>query len=463
LAARAAMSLAKNLLSNEQVNKAIEYINTILKANPEYFGKDIPRSLELAKLFNQKGQFDISASIYEDTFAKMSKLDPSYEETLKDLALVLSHINRSSDAKKYLDLYMDDYLDGKYLDEIKKASDEVFFALGDNNASFLHQRYTDLMKQYANKDENIANKALDEDVALYYKEGNFSAILAYKDLIESKKIPNATQFLEKAAINDLKNAIKADNCINAANIFMRFSAYDIGQKIENKKQMLACLIRTSNVEQALDYIDKNYNEDSIFYGLQKASILFDNKQYPQVIKISKDIANSRILKSDDENFKAYYLQFLSLLRLNDYNQAIKILQILESFPMNFSMVEAYDALLSYANDHNMQTTILTYAPKAIDYQNFKGINLFSPNLEFMYLDTLAKINKNEESLAVLTDLLKLKLSDKDKARALYIQALTYERMQNIQAEKEILKQCLEIKSVSNWQNLCKSKNQILNQ
>ncbi|MBX2035880.1 flagellar protein, partial [Campylobacter jejuni] len=89
-------------------------------------------------------------------------------------------------------------------------------------------------------------------------------------------------------------------CINAANIFMRFSAYDIGQKIENKKQMLACLIRTSNVEQALDYIDKNYNEDSIFYGLQKASILFDNKQYPQVIKISKDIANSRILKSDDE-------------------------------------------------------------------------------------------------------------------------------------------------------------------
>ncbi|EDO8299663.1 flagellar protein [Campylobacter jejuni] len=463
LAARAAMSLAKNLLSNEQVNKAIEYINTILKANPEYFGKDIPRSLELAKLFNQKGQFDISASIYEDAFAKMSKLDPSYEETLKDLALVLSHTNRSSDAKKYLDLYMDDYLDGKYLDEIKKASDEVFFALGDNNASFLHQRYTDLMKQYANKDENIANKALDEDVALYYKEGNFSAILAYKDLIESKKIPNATQFLEKAAINDLKNAIKADNCIDAANIFMRFSAYDIGQKIENKKQMLACLIRTSNVEQALDYIDKNYNEDSIFYGLQKVSILFDNKQYPQVIKISKDIANSRILKSDDENFKAYYLQFLSLLRLNDYNQAIKILQILESFPMNFSMVEAYDALLSYANDHNMQTTILTYAPKAIDYQNFKGINLFSPNLEFIYLDALTKINKNEESLAVLTDLLKLKLSDEDRARALYIQALTYERMQNIQAEKESLKQCLEIKSASNWQNLCKSKNQILNQ
>ncbi|MQL31179.1 flagellar protein, partial [Escherichia coli] len=133
----------------------------------------------------------------------------------------------------------------------------------------------------------------------------------------------------------------------------------------------------------------NHNEDSIFYGLQKASILYDNKQYPLALNIAREIANSRILKSDEENFKAYYLQFLSYLKMDDYNMAIKILQNLESFPMNFTMVEAYDKLLSYGNDHNMQTTILTYAPKAIDYQNLKGINLFSPNLEFIYLDTLA--------------------------------------------------------------------------
>ncbi|EAL6089973.1 flagellar protein, partial [Campylobacter coli] len=110
-----------------------------------------------------------------------------------------------------------------------------------------------------------------------------------------------------------------------------------------------------------------------------------------------------------------------------------------------------------------QTTILTYAPKAIDYQNLKGINLFSPNLEFIYLDTLAKTNQNQEALAVLIDLLKLKLSDEDRARALYIQSMTYERMQNTQAQKESLKQCLELKTTSNWQNLCRDKNQILAQ
>ncbi|ECC0591169.1 DUF7494 domain-containing protein [Campylobacter coli] len=463
LAARAAMSLIKDYLANNQIDKAVQYVNTILKANPEYFPKDMFRSLELAKLFNQHKQYDISASIYEDVFVKMPKIDDRYEQVLKDLALTLAMTSRSSDANKYLDLYMDNYLDGKYLDEIRKANDEVFFALADNNATFLHQRYANLMKEYAQKDENIVNKALSEDVALYYKEGNLSAVLTYKDQIENKKLTNSAKLLEQAAIQLLNNDLKADNCINAVNIFTQFNAYEIGQKIENKKQMLACLMRTSNMQQAMDYIDKNHNEDSIFYGLQKASILYDNKQYPLALNIAREIANSRILKSDEENFKAYYLQFLSYLKMDDYNMAIKILQILESFPMNFTMVEAYDNLLIYANDHNMQTTILTYAPKAIDYQNLKGINLFSPNLEFIYLDTLAKTNQNQEALAVLIDLLKLKLSDEDRARALYIQSMTYERMQNTQAQKESLKQCLELKTTSNWQNLCRDKNQILAQ
>ncbi|NHG50111.1 flagellar protein [Campylobacter jejuni] len=463
LAARAAMGLIKDYLLNNQINKAVQYVNTILKANPEYFPKDMFRSLEIAKLFNQHKQYDISANIYEDVFAKMPKIDSRYEQVLKDLALTLTMTSRSSDAKKYLDLYMDNYLDGKYLDEIRKANDEVFFALADNNATFLHQRYANLMKEYAQKDENIANKALSEDVALYYKEGNLSAVLAYKDQIEQNKLANSIKLLEQAATRLLNKDLKADNCINAVKVFTQFNSYEVGQKIENKKQMLACLIRTSNMQQAMDYIDKNYNEDSIYYGLQKASILYDDKQYPLVLNIAREISNSRILKSEEENFKAYYLQFLSYLKLNDYNMAIKILQILESFPMNFTMVEAYDNLLIYANDHNMQTTILNYAPKAIDYQNLKGINLFSPNLEFIYLDTLAKTNQNQESLAVLTDLLKLKLSDEDRARALYIQSMTYERMQNVQAQKESLRQCLELKTTSNWQNLCRDKSQILAQ
>ncbi|MCH5336626.1 MAG: flagellar protein, partial [Campylobacter sp.] len=144
-------------------------------------------------------------------------------------------------------------------------------------------------------------------------------------------------------------------------------------------------------------------------------------------------------------------------------EAMKILQVLESFPMNFTMVEAYDSLISYAKDHNMQTTILTYAPKAIDYQNFRGINLFSPNLEFIYLDSLRKANEDAKALNVLVDLLKLKLSPEDRARALFTQSLVYEDLKDMALQKESIKQCLDVNATSTWQDLCRQKSEILGQ
>ncbi|MCR2104091.1 flagellar protein [Campylobacter upsaliensis] len=461
LASRAAMALAKDYLSNHNIFKAREFTNTILKANASYFSKDLTRSLELAKLFYAIKDYDMSSQIYLHTFSKMPKIDERYEETLKNLALSLAQNAKPNEAKHYIDLYLNEYYDGKYLDSIKKASDEVFFAVGDNNATLLHTRYKDLMKEYELKDESIARKALDEDVKLYFEEKNYPAVLAYKNIIEASKLPDATKFLEMAAIEELKANLKKDECIEAVKIFTQFSIYEIGQKIENKKQMLACLQRTSKINQALEYIDKNAHEDSIFYHLQKAQIYFDNKQYTQSIDLAKEISGSKVLKSEEEEFRAYYLQFVSLLRLNHYNDAIKILQILESFPMNFTMVEAYDELISYAKDKDMTTTILTYAPKAIDYQNFKGINLFSPNLEFIYLETLQKNAEFDEALELLKDLVKLKLSSNDKARALYIRSQIYESLKDTNAQKQSLKECLELSGSSNWQNLCREKNALL--
>ncbi|MBK1973895.1 flagellar protein, partial [Campylobacter sp. TTU-622] len=339
LAARSALSLSKDLITNNKIKQAIDYIDIVLKADPKYFGKDISRALDLANLFYKNQKYDTSSSIYEDTFEQMDKTDPRYENVLKNLIFSLLHTKEALKAKKYINLYMNEFVDGLYIDEIRKANDEVFLKLDDNNATLLHQRYEEIIKQYEQSDQAISNKALEEDIKLYYKEKNYPKIITYKDQIEKIKIPSTLKILEDSATFLLSEELQKDDCIRASEIFEEFKAYDIGQKISNKKKMLTCFQRTSRLDEALQYIDKNYHEDSIFYGLQKAQILFDNKQYTQVIKIADEIINSRILKSDEENFKAYYLEFLSYLRLNDYNKAMDILQILESFPMNFNMVE----------------------------------------------------------------------------------------------------------------------------
>ena len=82
-------------------------------------------------------------------------------------------------------------------------------------------------------------------------------------------------------------------------------------------------------------------------------------------------------------------------------------------------------------------------------------------MEFIYLETLQKNAEFDKALELLKDLVKLKLSPSDKARALYIRSQIYESLKDINAQKQSLKECLELSGSSNWQNLCREKNALL--
>ncbi|WP_348518703.1 flagellar protein [Campylobacter sp. CCS1377] len=459
LASRAGAFLAKYYIEKKDYSKAISFINLIFEANPAYFVQDKNRALDLAELLSMHKLYNLSSAIYEKVFLDLKTIDPEYEKTLKNLALDLSQTARHQDAKKYLDLYVEEFMDGEFITEIKEASDRIFFDTADNNSTLLHERYTQLREQYNNE---ISQRALSEDVKLYFNEGNYSKVLEFKDLIDQSQNPDDKGYLSKAAINSLNAELSKDECIKATDLYLRFESYGIIQGIDGKKHMLECLLRTSKIDKAKEYIEKNYNEDSIYYGLQKANLLLDDKKYQQVLDLSTQILNSRILKSDEEKFKALKLKFLAYLRMDDYNNAIKSLMRLEKFPMNYEMVELYNEFVTYCKDKNLQTSILTYATKAIDYQNLKGVNLFSPQLEFTYLDALYKAQRYDEALLVLKDLIKIKnLNADEKARIFYTQALVYEKLANLNAQKQSLQQCLDLNSTSNWKNLCQDKNQLL--
>ena len=457
LASRAAITLAIDMI-NLNPKLSSDYANIVLKADPNYFYKDLPRTIKLANLLYNKGMFKLSAMIFENAFSKMSKIDDDYEDILKGLALAYAKTDNVNKAQKYLNLYNSEFPDGQYSFLIKENLDNVFFELKDNNATFLHQRYKQLMKDY---DDDIYKKALNADIMLYFKEGNYSAVISYKDKIEQENNATIVDLLKKSATMMLTQDIQNDDCIKAVNTYRTFLQYNIAQNIDYKKKMLACFRRTSNLEDAINYAKKNYNLDEIYYGLQLAQMQLENSNYKDAIFYSEKVANSKIIKSQQEDFDAYFVEFMAYLGENDYNKAINILNILQTYPMNFKMVEVYNALVSYSNDRNMITNILTFAPKAIDYQNLKGVNVFSPNLEFIYVDSLAKQGQNQKILSVLRDVLKLNLNPNDRARALYLQSVAYEKLKDINYQKQSLKECLDIKQSSKWQGLCKEKMNIL--
>ncbi|TKX28164.1 flagellar protein [Campylobacter sp. MIT 12-5580] len=459
IAARAGLSLARLALIADDTNQALNLINTITNANANSFIQNKALSLELAKLLYDKNNPQISAMIYERVFNSLNRSDEEYEEVLKNLALALSKTNEYQKAKRYLDLYTDEFGDGEHLALVKEAADRIFFDLKDGNSSFLHEKYQSLMKEYANE---IAAKALLYDVKLYFDENNTQAVLDYKDEIERYNNPEMKNLLERAAISRLNEDLRVDNCSEATSLFQAYKEYEIGQKINNKKAMLACLKRNLQVSLAEEYIDKNRQEDSIYYDLEKSELELNAKNYANTIALANGVIDSRTMKSDEERFNAYYFKFLAQLRQDDYNAAIKSLEALERFEMNFKMVELYHEFLLYCNEQNLTTSILHYAPKAIDFQNLKGVNVYSPELEFMYLDALNKSGNFSEALAVLTDLIKLNLDAEQRARAFYIQAEIFEKTQNLNAQRTSLTQCLDINTSSNWQNLCREKMNILN-
>lgn len=459
LAARSAASMAKIDLLDKNTNEARRLIELVLDSNPRYFSQDKALGTELAKLLYENALYDQSVRLYDIVFENTSRVDSEYEELLKDYALALSRTSNYQKAKQYLDLYMDEYIDGEYLASIKEASDMVFFNVPENNATFLHERYKQLMNEYEGE---LALKALEYDTKLFFKEKNYPAVIAYKTSIEQNASTQLQNLLERAAVLELDEKLKEDDCLGSSELFTLFKNYNIADKTNDKKAMFMCLKRTSKITDAKEFINKNFKEDEIFYGLQRAEFSLNDQNYQASIAQSNEILNSRLIKSKEEEFRANYLSFLALLRSGEYNQAVQKLDLLAKFQMNYEMVELYHEFLVYCEQNNLVLSILKYAPKAIDFQNLKGINVYTPELEFIYLNALVKNKNFNEALAVLIDLLKVNLNAQDRAKALYIQAQVHEELNDINAQRASLNSCLEINENSNWQNLCREKLALLN-
>ena len=460
IATRAALATARLALAEKDKAKAMELINTVLKSNNAYFSKDKAMAIELAGLLAGENEFETSGAIYELAFNAMKDYEPNYEEVLRNLALTLSKTKDYEKAKRYLDLYMEDYKASEHIALIKEAADYIFFNIPDTNSTFLHARYKELQSEYANE---IAAKALVADVKLYFDENNTAAVMDYKDAIERYDNAELKDLLARSALVRLNAFIAADDCINSAQLVEEYDGYNLAQRLSNKKAMLACFKRTLRTEQARAYIAANRNEDSIYYDLQEAELDLNDKDYHKALLLSNGVLNSRTIKSEDEKFRANYYKFLAQFRQGEYNQAVATLKVLDTFPMDYRMVELYNEFLSYCVDNNLTTTILTYAPKAIDFQNLKGVNVYTPELEFAYLAALNLHGNDSEALSVLRDLLKVNLKPQDRARALYAQSEIYERRREFASQRQSLNLCLEINELSPWQDLCRQRLELLNQ
>ncbi|MBZ7985298.1 hypothetical protein AVANS14531_02945 [Campylobacter sp. Cr9] len=453
LASKAAISLAKININHNKAKEAKEFVLKVFNANEQFLLEDKEKTLALADDFYKEKMYDISAPIYEFLFKNSSKLDNYYERILKNLAVSLAKNNDYKKADEYLNEYKKIFPNGEYMNVIDETIDSLYFEKEEKDSFKLHEYYNFLMAKY---DNNISKRALYEEVKLLFKEQDYEKILKLEDKIKDSENEELINLYKESLIKLLNIALNNDDCDDVLNYIKNYH-FVSDEFIINKKKYLECLDRKKEKDLALDFALKFENEDLVFYRIQQAKILYIKQNYKEVEKTIHSILNKRFKIKNHEYFDAYYYLSLALLKQNKYNDAIFALKQLEKYGKGLRLVEVYDEFLEYFKRHNLDISTINYGMKAIDIQNYLGVNLYSPKIEFITIDALINKNRLKEAKEILVDLYKLKLSDDEFSYAKYQEARILIEQKEFMKAKEALKECRS----GEWKNLCDEKLQVL--
>lgn len=453
LASKAAISLAKINISHNKAKEAKEFVLKVFNANEQYLLEDKDKTLGLADDFFKEKMYDISAPIYEFLFKNSNKLDPYYERVLKNLGVSLAKNNDYKKADEYLNEYKKLFPNGEYMNIIDETIDSLYFEKDEQDSFKLHEYYNFLMAKY---DNNISKRALYEEVKLLYKEKDYEKILKLEKKIKDSENEELISLYDSSLINLLNIALDDDDCDEVLG-YIKNNNFISDEKVINKMKYLECLERKKENKLALDFAIKFENEDLVFYKIKQAKLLYLNKQYKDVENIIKSILNKRFNIKKPEYFEIYYYLSLSLIKQNKYNDAIFSLKQLEKYGNGLRLVEVYDEFLNYFKNNNLDISAITYGKKAINIQNYLGINLYSPKIELITLNALINKNNIKEAKEIFIDLYKLKLSEEEYSNAKYLEASMLIKNKEFEKAKETLKECKS----GDWKNLCDEKLQLL--
>lgn len=455
VASEAAIRLAKNSLKKGQKQKAKDYLDKILKANEDFIFGDKNEAYALAQTLAKEGLYKSAATIINTLMKDTKRIDPSYEMKLKDAGIWNEKAKNITTAYEYLKSYQKQFAYGDYKELVQQALDRLFFELNETNATKLAKYYDELIKRYKNE---IGTKALISKAKLLLKQKKYNAVLALEDeLLKNKNDTQALDILNDAAFFAITNALKNDKCVNAVNIENNHEK--AVQRVEDKVKLFSCFLRTGRYEKAknlaLSYMNNKNLVVKLVWMLRLEKVLFAQGEYAQTIKIAKDIeALGEMLKNEKAN-EALYDRFFALAKLSDYANALQIAdKISKLMPDNFKNVEVYGKVVKLAKSQENDLIVTTYAKKALDLEKKVNSYILSPQLEYDFITSLQKINKNKEAKDVALSILKRDLDKSQRGRALYVIAESYAKLNDNKNAKDYFTKCVKFDENSSWGGIC---------
>lgn len=450
-AAQIAVSWARFDIKNNDFEHANELFSKIFKVFPAYFLIDMKDSINILKELEEKKLFSTAATIAAYLSGNVPIDSEQHSWLLMKGSEFAMHAGEFDTSHKLNVEFLHYHPDNKLADAIRARDDSLLFDISGNYDERMN-RYNHIIDTYP--DTENAKKALRLKAELFLENKQYLEVIAMQN-----DLPSDSKEFQQAIDAQVAIYLQNDNCNGIAGLLRNTSKVSL--TIKNSLDVFECLYNQDSYEKAYELfsgLNKHIKdgESEIKWLYLQANTLFALGKNNEAIKASKDVIDLAFAMGEKKYYDVAFKMF-DVLFSDDKtrNEAINLSSQIDSwFPNDNRLLPIHFAMLNNAQTNKDKLALKHEANVIIKLQNSLKRYIYSPYVNFIYINGLIDENKYEEALKQLEWLGGFKLNTDDKQQRLYKIANVNYSLKQMDKSKQALNECIELGNTTIWGTLC---------
>jgi len=433
-----------------------KYIKKIIKAKPSYFATKMQSSTDMMYTFADGMKYETASMIANAILGEMDKQDDEYEVLMQYRALWLSKTDKKAEALIALNDYMKRYADGKFINEIQIAKDELFFETSDLNTSAKLAEYEKLIAEYPH--DSIGDRAIYEKAKLLLQKSMYSDVLYSKNELlglNEDIYSDLNTLIIDAAVGVMKISLENRECQEVLNIS---NEYNVTLSDKWDDGIYECSMKGGDYQLAKSIASKNVKSKNLderkkwLYRYIKIDFAIGN--YSDVIDASKDLISLiKNVKTSQYKDVCRYL-FDTYQRLEKSEDMIAaIVDVQNIFGLDYKDLDRYASVMSIGSDKKDDNIVIRYGEEVMKIQNSSASNPQSPFVEFTLYQSYINTKDLNSALDIIKSLDDVDLSKSDRSRQKYLLGTVYSKLWRDEEATKAYKASIDADSTSAWAKL----------
>ena len=458
IASEAAIRLSDHQMDAGKMQEAKEYLLKVLNVNMNYLLKNKESSAALARRLYEHKLYDVASRVQDLLVDNTPKSDESKELLLKQSGDWHAKAGDVEKAYARYQEYLSEYKHGAHVEDVKERLDELFFKRKENNETLLASHYDALIERYTNN--AIGEKALVEKAKLLLKQGNYEALLALEEsLMKSSNVQDVKpeELIYEGAKAWAIQGLQRAQCQNVVRLIETYKLHITESAHEEK--LFECFVQLSRYERAKEmsvlHVKDAKLESRFLWSQRHANVAFKLSQYQEVDALKEDLQTLSKSVRKPLLLETSRTLFLTAIQLQKFDDALARLKSIEElYPNTFNTIDLHQSIVKLASERKDDLLLISHAQKMIALQKQFKSKVYSPTIEFTYIEALKRMGKDKEAYEVLVALENEPLAPKDTIRLLYNAGELSLKLKDETKAKAYFTKCVDVNETSSWKSIC---------